>query len=252
MTGRENVEAPGAVAQPLFATTHWSVVLATADQESPEAAAALERLCATYWYPLYAYVRHRGHSREDSQDLTQEFFCRLLQKNYLAHVDPHKGKFRSFLLAATNHFLANEWERARTLKRGGQVTFVSLDEVQAEQRYQGEQLAGRSPEEIYERTWAIALLAKVLGRLREEAAATGQSTRFEELKAVLMGERPSLTYAELALKLGTTEPALKMAAQRLRRRYAELLREEIAHTVRSPQEVEEELRYLRAVLGSRS
>ena len=252
MSGRDHLEAPGAVGQPLFATTHWSVVLATADQDSPQAAAALEQLCRTYWYPLYAYVRHRGHSPEDSQDLTQEFFYRLLQKNYLAHVDPRKGKFRSFLLAAINHFLANEWERAQTLKRGGKVTFLSLDEAQAEQRYQDDQFGGRSPEEIYERTWAIALLDKVLGRLRAEAAAAGQSARFEELKAVLMGERPALTYAELALKLGTTEPALKMAAQRLRRRYGELLREEIAHTVRSPQEVEEELRYLRAVLASRS
>jgi RNA polymerase sigma-70 factor (ECF subfamily) len=240
------------VGQPLFATTHWSVVLAAADQETSEAAAALERLCQTYWYPLYAYVRHCGHSLEDSQDLTQEFFCRLLRKNYLAHLDPRKGKFRSFLLAAINHFLANEWDRARTLKRGGQVTFLSLDEVQVEQRYQGEQLAGRSPEEIYERTWAIALLDKVLGRLREETAASGQSTRFEHLKGALMGERPSFSYAELALKLGTTEPALKMAVQRLRRRYAELLREEIAHTVRGPEEVEDELRHLRAVLSSGS
>ena len=252
MTGREITEAPGAVAQPLFATTHWSVVLATADQDSPQAAVALEQLCRTYWYPLYAYVRHRGHSPEDSQDLTQEFFYRLLQKEYLAQVDPRKGKFRSFLLAAINHFLANEWDRARTLKRGGQVTFVSLDEVQVEERYQGERLAGRSPEEIYERAWAIALLDKVLGRLREETAAAGQATRFEHLKAVLLGERPSLSYAELALKLGTTEPALKMAVQRLRRRYAELLREEIAHTVRGPEEVEDELRHLRAVLSSGS
>jgi RNA polymerase sigma factor (sigma-70 family) len=252
MMGRETTGAPGAVAQPLFATTHWSVVLATADPDSPQAAAALEQLCRTYWYPLYAYVRHRGHSPEDSQDLTQEFFYRLLQKNYLAHVDPRKGKFRSFLLAAINHFLANEWERAQTLKRGGKVTFLSLDEAQAEQRYQGEQLGGRSPEEIYERTWAVALLDRVLGRLRDETAAAGQSTRFEELKGVLMGERPSLSYAELALKLETTEPALKMAVLRLRRRYGELLREEIAHTVRGPEEVEDELRDLRAVLRSRS
>jgi RNA polymerase sigma-70 factor (ECF subfamily) len=252
MMGRETSEAPGAVGQPLFATTHWSVVLATTDQDSPQAAVALEQLCRTYWYPLYAYVRRRGHGPEDAQDLTQEFFYRLVQKEYLAQVDPRKGKFRSFLLAAINHFLANEWDRARTLKRGGQVTFVSLDEAQVEQRYQGERLAWRSPEEIYERTWAVALLDKVLGRLREETAASGQSTRFEELKAVLMGERPSLTYAELALKLGTTEPALKMAVQRLRRRYAELLREEIAHTVRGPDEVEDELRHLRAVLSSGS
>ncbi len=251
MMGQRSPEAPGAVAQPLFATTHWSVVLATADRQSPEAAAALERLCATYWYPLYAYVRHRGHSREDSQDLTQEFFCRLLRKNDLAQVDPRKGKFRSFLLAAINHFLANEWDRAQTLKRGGQVTFLSLDEAQAEQRYQGEQFGGRSPEDIYDRTWAITLLEKVLGRLRAETAAAGRSARFDELKDVLMGERPSRSYAELAGTLGTTEAALKMTVRRLRQRYGELLREEIAHTVLDPGEVEEELRHLRAVLSSR-
>ena len=252
MVGRETTGAPGAVAQPLFATTHWSVVLAAGQEDSPQSAAALEQLCRTYWYPLYAYVRHRGHSPEDSQDLAQEFFCRLLQKNFLSQVDPSKGRFRSFLLAAINHFLANEWDRAKTLKRGGKATFLSLDQLQAEQRYQGEQSGGRTPEEIYERTWAIALLDKVLGRLRDETAASGQSARFEELKGVLMGERPSLTYAELALKLGTTEPALKMTVQRLRRRYGELLREEIAHTVGRREEVEDELRDLRAVLRSRA
>ena len=234
----------------IFATTHWSVILAAAGQDSPDAAKALEQLCATYWYPLYAFVRHRGHSPEDSQDLTQEFFYRLLQHRYLTQVDPRKGKFRSFLLAAINHFLANEWDRLRTLKRGGHLVFLSLDEPQAEQRYQGEYSAGRTPEQIYERSWALALLGKVLGRLGVETAAAGQGARFEELKGVLLGERPSFSYAELALKLGTTEPALKMAVQRLRRRYAEILREEIARTVTDTQEIENELRYLRGVLSS--
>ncbi len=234
----------------LFATTHWSAVLAVTGHESAEAAAALERLCETYWYPLYAYVRHRGHSPEDSKDLTQEFFWRLLQGNYLARVDPSKGKFRSFLLAAMNHFLANEWDRARTLKRGGKVTFLSLDELQAERRYQCEDAAGYSPEQTYERTWAFALLDEVLGRLREETAASGHLARFEELKAVLMGESPALSYADMALKLGTTEAALKMALQRLRKRYAELLREQIAQTVCGPEEVEDELRHLFTTLSS--
>jgi len=133
--GRETTDAPGAVGQPLFNTTHWSVVLAAANEDAPEAGAALERLCRTYWYALYAYVRHRGHSPEDSQDLTQEFFHRLVRMNFLAQVDSRKGKFRSFLLAAMNHFLSNEWDRARTLKRGGHMTFVSLDESTVEQRY---------------------------------------------------------------------------------------------------------------------
>jgi len=194
-------------------------------------------------------VRHRGLTPEDSKDLTQEFFYRLLQGNYLARVDPQKGKFRSFLLAAMNHFLANEWDRARTLKRGGQVTFLSLDELQAERRYQCEDSAGRSPEEIYEKTWVLALLDKVLERLREETAA-GHLARFEELKGVLMGERPTLTYAEIALKLDTTEPALKVTMQRLRRRYAELLREQIAHTIPDPHGTEDELRHLYRVLSA--
>jgi RNA polymerase sigma factor (sigma-70 family) len=252
MMGQEKNHAPGVVGQPLFATTHWSVVLAATDQVAPEAPAALESLCRTYWYPLYAYVRHRGHRPEDAQDLTQEFFHRLLRRNSLSQVDPRKGKFRSFLLASINHFLANEWDRARTIKRGGQITFVPFEEAPAEDRYQTHLAVGGSPEQIYERAWAIALLERVLGRLRQETAAAGQEKRFEELKVILMGQKPSLSYAELAVKLGTTEPALKMAVQRLRRRYGELLREEITQTVAAPSDAEAELRHLRAVLSSRS
>ncbi len=250
MVGLRPLEAPTAGNLPLFATTHWSVVLAAGKSEAPEAAAALESLCRTYWYPLYAYVRHRGHGPEDSRDLTQEFFYRLLQGNYLARVDPRKGRFRSFLLAAINHFLANEWHRSQCLKRGGNVTFLPLDALEAEERYQCEHFGSHSPEELYERTWAIALLEKVIGRLSQETAATGQSARFKELRPILMGERASLSYSELASKLETTEAALKMTVQRLRRRYAELVQEEIADTVPEPQEVEEELRHLRAVLSS--
>lgn len=234
----------------VFATTHWGMVLAAGEKNTAESAAALEELCRTYWYPLYAYVRRRGHCPEDSQDLTQEFFYQFLRGNYLTHVDPRKGKFRSFLLAGINHFLAKEWHRSRRLKRGGGATLLAFDESRAEERYQGERLGGRSPEEIYERTWAIALLDRVLRRLADESFAAGQGPRFEELKPVLMGERPSLSYADLALRLGTTEPALKMTVQRLRRRYAELVQEEIAQTVRAPQEVEDELRHLRRVLGA--
>ena len=244
------MQAPGAVGQPLFATTHWSVILTAADQERPEAAAALESLCRTYWYPLYAYVRHRGHRPDDAQDLTQEFFYRLLHKDYLSQADPRRGKFRSFLLATMNHFLANEWDRAQRLKRGGHITFVSLDEPTAEQRYLGERAGGRTPAQLYERAWATAVLAKVFSRLRVETATAGKGERFEELKVILMGERPSVTYTVVAAKLGTTEAALKMAVQRLRRRYAELLREEIAQTVADDAEVEQELAELRAVLSS--
>ncbi len=250
MAGRRPLEALTAGNPPLFATTHWSVVLAAGESQQPETAVARESLCRTYWYPLYAYVRHRGHSPEDSQDLTQEFFCRLLQGNYLARVDPQKGKFRSFLLAAMNHFLANEWHRSQTLKRGGNLTFLPLDGVEAEERYRGERFGSCSPEEIYERAWAMALLERVIGRLSQETAATGQCAPFEQLKPLLIGERPSLSYSELALKLGTTEAALKMAVHRLRKRYAQLVHEEIAHTVPDPLEVEAELRHLRAVLSS--
>lgn len=225
-------------------------MLAATDPESAEAAVALEDLCAVYWYPLYAYVRHEGHTSEDAKDLTQEFFHRLLEKNYLSAVDPRKGRFRSFLLAAVRHFLANEWERARTLKRGGHLTFIPLDEAQAEERYLNLQAVGQSPEVTYDRAWAFALLERVLGRLREEAIAGGQLARFDGLKGVLAGEKPSLKYAQLAVELGTTEAALKMAAQRLRNRYGALLREEIARTVAVPEEVEDELRHLRVVLGA--
>jgi RNA polymerase sigma-70 factor (ECF subfamily) len=245
------MEREQAPSQPLFATTHWSVVLAAAQSETPEAALALERLCRTYWYPLYAYIRHRGHLPEDSKDLTQEFFQRLLRNDSLSRVDPRKGKFRSFLLAAMNHFLANEWDRVRRLKRGGHITFMPLDESVAERRYLGEQARDCSPEKMYERAWALALLEKVLGQLRAETAGTAQAERFDELKVILMGEKPEMTYQALAVKLGTTEPALKMAVQRLRQRYGQLLREEIAQTVAVEHEVEAELAHLRAVLSSK-
>ncbi len=234
----------------MFATTHWSVVLAAKDLPATDAVAALEQLCQTYWYPLYAYVRHRGHSPEDAQDLTQEFFHRLLKKDYLAQVDAGKGRFRSFLLAAMTHFLSNERDRVRTIKRGGKLTFLPLEESRLEQRYQNGLPTAHSPGEIYERAWVFALLDKVLARLRAETAASRQGGRFEELKDVLMGEKPSAPYARLAAKLGTTEAALKMAVQRLRRRYAMLLREEIASTVPGPEDVEDELRHCRGVLSS--
>ncbi len=248
MTGRETEDGPGAVAQSVFATTHWSVVLATTDQDSPQAAVALEQLCRTYWYPLYAYIRRRGYGPEDAQDLTQEFFLRLLRKDYLARVDPGKGKFRSFLLAAINHFLANEWDRTNAVKRGGRVTFLALDHDSAEQRL-AEISLERSPEQIFERCWALAFLQEVLGRLRDEVDQAGRSAHFAELKVFLTGEKSSVSYATLAAKLGTNEASLRKEVQRLRHRYGELLREEIARTVASPAEVEDELCHLFTVLS---
>ncbi len=247
--GRETTDGPSAGGPPIFATTHWSVVLAAADQDSPEAAVALEQLCRTYWYPLYAYVRRRGYSTEDAQDLTQEFFWRLLRKHYLGEVDPGKGKFRSFLLAAINHFLADEWDRASAVKRGGRFTFLALDPDSAEQRL-AEASTEQSPEQVFERFWALAFLREVLGRLREESTEAGRAARFEELKIFLTGEQALVSYGELASKLGSSETALRKEVQRLRHRYGELLREELARIVANPAELEDELRYLFTVLST--
>jgi len=232
----------------LFATTHWSVVLAAGQQKSPEAASALERLCGTYWYPLYACVRHRGYSSEDAQDLTQEFLTHLLSTHALGTVHPAKGRFRSFLLVSLNNFLANQWDKARTQKRGGGQTVISLEA--AETRFRAEPREGLSPERIFERHWALTLLAQVTVRLGEAYHAAGKGELFEALRVYLAGEKGLAPYRDTARRLGLSMDALKKAVERLRRRYGELLREEIAHTVSSPAEVDDEIRYLRTVLGS--
>jgi RNA polymerase sigma factor (sigma-70 family) len=232
-----------------FVTTHWSVVLAAKESASVEADTALERLCRIYWWPLYAFVRRRGYEAHDAQDLTQEFFARLLAKDFLRAVDRSKGKFRSFLLAALEHFLANEWRRSQTQKRGGKFTFVSIDDHSAEQPYHQVPSSNLSPEQFFEQQWAIALLEQAVTKLREEFHAAGKQTLFDELKIFLTGEKRAVSHAELAAKLGMTEAAMKMAVSRLRRRYRELLHAEIANTVSNPGEVEEELRALIAALS---
>jgi RNA polymerase sigma factor (sigma-70 family) len=234
---------------PVFATTHWSLVLAAGDRQAPQSAAALERLCRTYWYPLYAYVRRRGFSPEDAQDLTQEFFWRLLERNWLPQADRQRGRFRCFLLGAVNHFLANQWARAKAIKRGGQILFQSLEDGGFEQRYGLEAQVVCSPEDLYEQRWATTLLQTVLARLREEETAANRLAQFNALEICLTGDRRSETYSDLAERLGTTEGALKMAARRLRSRYAQLLKEEIANTVAQPDEVQDEVRHLFAVLS---
>ncbi|HXG49182.1 MAG TPA: ECF-type sigma factor [Methylomirabilota bacterium] len=231
-----------------FVTTHWSVVLAAKDESSPAADGALAQLCRVYWYPLYAFIRRRGYGPHDAQDLTQEFFYRLLDKRYLSAVDHRKGRFRTFLLAALEHFLANEWRRSQTQRRGGGRQIISIDDS-AERRYALEPATELSPERIYEQRWTLAFLEQVLGRLRAEFVAAGKGTTFDALKVFLTGDRPPARYAELANALGTTEAALKMAVSRLRQRYADLLRQEIAHTVSGPDEVEDELRALMTALG---
>lgn len=233
-----------------FVTTHWSVVLAARDGESSQADEALAQLCSMYWYPLYAFVRRRGLNAHDAQDLTQEFFYRLLDRHYLRAVDYRKGRFRTFLLTTLEHFLANEWRRANSLKRGGHLAFVSLEEQQsAEQRYAREPASWLSPEKIYDQNCALALLQRTLNRLREEFEAAGKIERFEQLKAFMTAGAETPPYAELATRTGTSEAALKMTVSRMRNRYGQLLRDEIANTLSSPDGVEEELCALWASLS---
>ena len=237
--------------QPVFATTHWTVVLSAGKSGTTHATAALERLCQTYWYPLYGYVRRCGHSPEDAQDLTQAFFARLLEGQWIGRADREKGKFRSFLLSALKYFLADEWDRARAKKRGGGFTPLPLQLDTAETRYGHEPSDHTTPEQLYERRWALALLEEVLRRLASEYEKDGKAKHFAELNPCLVGDRSALPYAELAVKLGLSESAVKSIAHRMRLRYRELLREEIANTVDSPAEVDEELQHLFTILGRR-
>ncbi len=231
----ELTPGPLTAGPPRFATTHWSLVVAAGQGDSPDAKAALATLCQIYWYPLYAYVRRHGHNPHEAQDLTQEFFARLLEKDYLHDADRERGKFRSFLLTAFKHFLSKERDRANALKRGGGRPTLSLDLPAGEQRYRREPADQSTPETIYERRWALTLLDQVITRLREEFVAAGKGPLFERLKVFLTGERGPEPYARLAVELDLTEGALKVAIHRMRRRYRELLRAEIAQTVDTPE-----------------
>jgi RNA polymerase sigma-70 factor (ECF subfamily) len=228
----------------VFATTHWTVVLAAGRRSTPQADQALEELCRTYWYPLYAFVRRQGHSKEDAEDLTQAFFARFLEKNYLEGLRSEKGRFRAFLLASLKHFLANEWDRASRQKRGGGTTPLSLDWQSADSRYQIDPADVLSPDKLYDRAWAVTLLERVIIRLGDENAAEGRSKLFEQLKPFLMVGRSAIPYAQAAAALDLAEGAVRVAVHRLRRRYRELLREEIAQTLSDPAQVEEEMRAL--------
>lgn len=232
----------------VFVTTHWSVVRSARDKNSAHWAEALERLCQTYWYPLYVYVRRSGHGPEDAQDLTQEFFARLLQKDYLHAVTQEKGRFRTFLLVALKRFLANEWDRLRAQKRGGGRPLASLDEI-AEQRYRFEPAETLTPDKIYERRWALTLLDQAFGRLQEEFGAAGKAKEFEYLKTFLTAERGEIPFSEVAARMQTSEGAARLAVHRLRKRFREALRTEIAHTVSNPEELDEELRHMFTVLS---
>jgi RNA polymerase sigma-70 factor (ECF subfamily) len=233
-----------------FRTTHWSVVLAAGDIRSPQSGEALEKLCRTYWYPLYAFVRRRGYSPDDAQDLTQGFFARLLARQDLGHVDRQKGRFRSYLLAALQHFLADEWDKASAQKRGGEAPTLSLDGPAAEQSYQQEPADELNPEKIYDRRWALTVLERAQADLRAEFVAAGKGNIYEALKLFLSGEKPGQTHAQVAARLGKSPDAVRCAVQRLRQRYGELIRAEVAHTVSSPGQIDEEIRYLLTMIGS--
>lgn len=231
----------------VFVTTRWTQVVAAGRRSSPGSEKALAELCGAYWYPLYVYVRRRGHERADAEDLTQGFFERFLAKNWLEGVSAERGRFRAFLLAAMKHYLANEWDRSQRQKRGGGVQVLSLDWDEADERFRVEPPDPETPERAYDREWALALLQRVIDRLGLEHAAAGRGAFFERAKGFLTGE--SDAYAAAAAGLGMEEGALRVAVHRLRRRYRELLRDEIAQTLADAGDVEEELRSLRAGLA---
>jgi RNA polymerase sigma-70 factor (ECF subfamily) len=206
-------------------------------------------LCSTYWYPLYAYVRRHGHSKEDAEDLTQGFFARFLARNYLEGVSSEKGRFRAFMLAAFKHFLANEWDKSQRQKRGAGLTPLSLDWQDADARYQIDPTDQFSPDTLYDRAWATTLLEQVISRMRDESAAEGKGKVFEQLKPFLMAGQSAIPYAEAAARLGLNEGAARVAVHRLRKRYRELLREEISQTLCDPADVEEEMRSLFRAFG---
>lgn len=232
-----------------FVTTRWTVVRNAGQPDNALAQEALTRLCETYWYPLYAFVRRGGRSPEDAQDLTQEFFAQLLAHHWVARADPRKGRFRSFLLMVLKRFLAKEWEKARTLKRGGPIPPISLPLDTAENRYSREPSDTRTPEQVFEKQWALILLETVLQRLRLEYQEAGKGRLFERLESCLVGSRETQPYASLARELAMTEGAVKAAVFRLRERYRDYMKEEIAQTVATPAEVDEELRHLCRVLA---
>jgi len=232
-----------------FTTTHWSVVLAAKGGNSTCARAALEALCRAYWYPLYAFARRLGLNPADAEDMVQGFFERCLEKDYLASADQAKGRFRSFLLIALKRFMANQADKSRARKRGSGQALVALDALSAENRYAREPGHELSPDKLFERRWALTLLDRVLDQLRAEQAATGRSEMFEALKDCLTGRAPEAAYAALGARFGLNAGALRIAAHRLRRRYRELLEAEIARTVSSPREIEEERRYLFSILS---
>jgi RNA polymerase sigma-70 factor (ECF subfamily) len=232
-----------------FRTTSWTIVLAASVDSRADPDGALAHLCQLYWHPVYAFIRRRGHDRDQAEDLTQEFFARLLEKNYLLDADRERGRFRSFLLTAVKHFLANEWDRSRTLKRGGGQSPVSLDLLEAERWLEPATTDAVTPERLFERRWALSLLEHVMATLRTEFISAGRAEHFDTLAGFLHRDADGMRYQAAAERLGVSPGALRMAVHRLRRRYRELLRAEIAATVGADDEIDDEIRFLLATLS---
>jgi RNA polymerase sigma-70 factor (ECF subfamily) len=245
----DSAQESEAAASRVFATTHWSVVLAAGHGQPAPAQRALETLCRAYWYPIYAYVRRKGYKPEEAQDLTQEFFAQLIAREHFRLADRNKGKFRGFLLSTLDYFLAREWTRAHRQKRGGQFTFISMDEHPPEERYQLEPADRETPETNFLRQWALAVLKQAMNALQRECEANGKALLFREAKNLISGELNGTAYAQISRNLEMGEGAARVAVHRLRQRYGELLRQEVAHTVTSEEEVDEELRFLFRVLA---
>jgi RNA polymerase sigma factor (sigma-70 family) len=232
-----------------FTTTRWTLVLAAKRRNDPAGAEAFARLCERYYEPLYSYLRRRGWTAEDAQELTQGFMARLIEKELLRHADPARGRFRAFLLTSLKHYAANEHVRATAAKRGGAQTFLSLDLEAAEDRYRNEPRDDLTPERLYERRWALAVLERALDALRAEFRANGRETLYDAVHQRLMGETDTPPYRTIAERFGTSESAVKVTVHRMRRRYGELVRTEVAGTVESEKAVDDELRYLLTALG---
>jgi RNA polymerase sigma-70 factor (ECF subfamily) len=230
-----------------FQTTSWSLILAASDRPTPSSEAALAEFCQLYWYPVYAFIRRQGNAAEDARDLAQEFFVRILERNYLRDADPSRGRFRSFLLASARHFLANQRHRANSLKRGGGVQQLSLDWKSAEGRYSNEPGDAQTPENLYEKNWAITLVDHTLDLLRQDYASAGKLDLFNSIAPVIGGGVDE-SYGEIARRLNTTEGAIKVAVFRARKRYGNLLRQSIAETVADADEIEDEIAFLLSVL----
>jgi RNA polymerase sigma factor (sigma-70 family) len=231
-----------------FVTTRWTLVVAASREATPESREALSQLCELYWPPLYGFARRRGYSIEQAQDLTQSFFARFLEKRDVKTADPQRGRFRSFLLGAFKHFLANEYDREQTRKRGGGHVFIALEVEAAEARYAAEPADTLTPEALFERQWALGVLDRAVATLRGDFVKTGKESTFDHLEGFLRGEKEA-GYAEIARALGTTEGAIKVTVHRLRRRFREVLRGQIMATVSDDAEIDDEIRYLLATLA---